>query len=310
MFKNITPYLFDVPSLAGLEEAARQMLYLPCAPSAASSFGWVPPRGEENAPMVETVAGQIVMRMRVEHRNVPASAIAKKVKELAAKIEELTGRKPGRKQTKDLKEQALHELLPNAFSKTKDVWVWLDRKTGRLIVGAIGKVCEVPITSLVRSVEGMAIRTLQSRTSPAVAMTTWLQQGEAPAGFSIDRECELHSCDEMRSVVRYTRHALDTNEVREHIAQGKAPTRMAMTYAGRVSFVLTECGELRRIDFDDVVLADRAKHVEQNAEAFDADVAIATGELQPLITDLLDALGGELQPGDLPDELTQEQAAG
>lgn len=303
MFKHITLYKFDVPSLSGLEQAAQQMVYLPCAPGASSSFGWVPPRGEENGALVETVAGHIVMRMRVEHRSVPASAIAKRVKELAAQVEEATGRKPGRKQTKDLKEQATHELLPHAFSKVKDLFVWLDRQHGRLIVGATGKVCDVPITALVRGVDDFMVWPLNTRTSAAIAMTTWLRDGEAPAGFGIDRECELHSYDEMRSVVRYTRHALDTDEVRDHIAQGKTPTRVAMTFAGRVSFTLTECCELRRIDFQDVVLAARQLHVEQNHEAFDTDVVIAAGELQPLITELVEALGGELKPGDLPGEL-------
>ena len=32
-------------------------------------------------------------------------------------------------------------------------------------------------------------------------------------------------------------------------------------------------------------------------ERFDADVALATGELRGLITDLIAALGGEIEPG-------------
>ena len=59
--------------------------------------------------------------------------------------------------------------------------------------------------------------------SPAVAMAHWLGTGEAPYAFTIDRECELKSADEMKSVVRYARHPLDTDEVKQHIVSGKMP---------------------------------------------------------------------------------------
>jgi recombination associated protein RdgC len=165
------------------------------------------------------------------------------------------------------------------------------------------KRAEAVVTPLVKAWEGFALRPLQTRLSPAVAMAAWLTQGEAPAGFSIDRECELKSQDEMKSVVRYARHALDIDEVREHIAQGKAPTRLAMTWAGRVGFTLTEQGVIRKLAFEDVVFEGRQGSADRPEEAFDTDAAIATGELCQLIPDLVEALDGELQPGELPSDL-------
>jgi len=97
-------------------------------------------------------------------------------------------------------------------------------------------------------------------------------------------------------VVRYTRHALDTDEVSEHIAQGKMPTRLAMTWNDHVSFVLTEALQLKKVAVLDVVFeAAAALSSDGKDDNFDADVAIATGELQKLIPDLLEALGSEVQ---------------
>ena len=96
------------------------------------------------------------------------------------------------------------------------------------------------VTSLVKAAPGLSVMLLQSTISPAVAMAGWLGSGEAPAGFTIDRDCELKSADEMKSVVRYARHGLDTDDVRQHIEGGKMPTRLAMSWNDRVSFVLTE----------------------------------------------------------------------
>jgi recombination associated protein RdgC len=145
---------------------------------------------------------------------------------------------------------------------------------------------------LVQCVEGLALRLLQTTLSPAVAMTAWLSDGEPPAGFSVDRECELKSADEMKSVVRYARHPLDTDEVRAHVqVGGKQPTRLALTWRGRVSFVLTDSLQIKKLSVDDG-LFDAGKG--RDDDGFDADAVIATGELRELIPDLVAALDGEL----------------
>jgi recombination associated protein RdgC len=111
----------------------------------------------------------------------------------------------------------------------------------------------------------------------------------------VDRECELKAADESKSVVRYTRHALDTDEVVQHVEQGKLPTRLALTWNERVSFVLTESLQLKKLAILDVVLEENSG--DRKDDSFDADIAIATGEIQPLIDDLLEALGGEVPLG-------------
>jgi recombination associated protein RdgC len=147
------------------------------------------------------------------------------------------------------------------------------------------------VTQLVKAFDGLSVTLLQTVQSPAAAMSEWLVSGEPPSAFSVDRECELKSADEMKSVVRYSRHALDIEEVRQHIAAGKLPTKLALTWQGRVSFLLTESMQIKKIAFLDGVFEGTGKVGKD--EAFDADAAIATGELGRLIPDLIDALGGE-----------------
>lgn len=307
MFKNLIVYRIGpewVPDLTVAEQALAKEPFVPCAPSQPLSLGWVPPRGIEHAPFVESIGGQWLVKLKLEQKMLPASVVKRRTDEIAAQIEQSTGRKPGKKQSKELKEQATHELLPMAFTKQAHVLAWIDPERRLLMVDAGStKRAEAVVTPLVKAWEGFALRPLQTRLSPAVAMAAWLTQGEAPAGFSIDRECELKSQDEMKSVVRYARHALDIDEVREHIAQGKAPTRLAMTWAGRVGFTLTEQGVIRKLAFEDVVFEGRQGSADRPEEAFDTDAAIATGELCQLIPDLVEALDGELQPGELPSEL-------
>ena len=295
MFKNLIVYRIApewAADPAQLEAALDQMRFVPCTPTQPMSAGWVEPRGVAHAPLLEVVDGHWLLKLQVEHKAVPGAVVRRRAEEMAAQIEQQTGRKPGKKQMKELKEDALHELLPQAFAKRAAVQVWIDPVQRLLIVdsGSANRADEV-VTQLVKAGEGLSLTLLQTAETPVAVMSAWLAGTEPPAAFSIDRECELKSPDEMKSVVRYARHALDIEEVREHIRSGKLPTRLALTWQGRVSFVLSDTGQVRKIAFLDGVFEGLPK-VEKD-EAFEADAAIATGELRQLIPDLVEALGGE-----------------
>ena len=297
MFKNLI--LFRIvpewtPNSDAADTAAEAAQFTPCGATQATSAGWVPPRGEANGPLVELVAGQWLLKLQTETKILPAQVVAAKVDELADQIEHQTGRKPGRRQRKELKEQAAMELLPQAFAKRSSCLVWIDPKARLAMIEAGSmKRAEEVVTALVKTIPGFGLQALGTTISPAGAMALWLVSGEPPAHFSIDRECELKSPDELKAMVRYTRHNLDMDEVREHIKAGKVPTKLAMTWMGRVSFVLTDTMSIKRIGFDDVVFESNGQK-EVPDEHFDADAAIATGELSQLIPDLLEAMGGEL----------------
>jgi recombination associated protein RdgC len=138
---------------------------------------------------------------------------------------------------------------------------------------------------------GLALTLVNTKIAPSTAMASWLVTQEAPAGFSVDRECELKAPDESKAVVRYTRHRLDTDEVKQHVEGGKVPTRLALTWNERVSFVLTQDLQLKKLAFLEVVFEGSSTGKD---DGFDADVAIATGELCKMLPEVLASLGGEL----------------
>ena len=280
------------PDLAQIEQALDAERFAPCGASQEKSIGWIEPRGEAHGPLVEAVNGQRILKLKIETRVVPGSVVTRKAKERSAQIEATEGRKPGKKEMKEIKEDVKLSLMPMAFSKETSVWVWVDPVTQLLVVdaGSQAKADEV-ITMLVKSFAGLSLALINTQMSPQSAMAAWLITQEAPAGFSVDRECELKAADESKSVVRYVRHPLDTDEVKQHVEGGKLPTRLALTWEGRVSFSLTEALQLKKITFLDVVF--EATSTEKD-EGFDADVAIATGELSKLLPDLFEALGGEM----------------
>ena len=282
-------------SLTQLEQALDTCRFVECSPSQDKSVGWTEPRGQAHGPLVESVAGQWILKLQIETKAVPGAVVRRKADERIQDIEAKTGRKPGKKESREIREDIVHSLLPQAFAKQSTVMVWIDMASRLLITDAAsqGKSDEV-ITALVRVLDGLPLTLLQTTTSPQTAMSQWLlaASDEAlPPAFSVERECVLKSSNEDQAVVKFTRHLLATDEVRKHVNEGKPPTHLAISWEGKASFVLTETLVLKKVTYLDGVMEDAGG----DDDKFDTDVTLATGTLAPLLRDLLDALGGEMQ---------------
>ena len=304
MFKNLTLYRIGpgwAPTPDAMEKALDGQRFVPCPATQDKSVGWVEPRGEAHGPLVEAIAGQRILKLQIETKSVPGAVVRRKAQEAADHIEATTGRKPGKKETKALREDALLSLLPQAFSRQQTSWVWIDPERGWLATDASSQgMLDDLVTALVRAFDGLVLTLFNTQQTPQSAMTQWLSASDAeewPEGLAVERDCELRSSDEEKSVVKFPRHHLFNDEVRRHISEGKLPTRLALNWEGRVGFTLTESMALKKIQFLEGVFEENQGKEEQS---FDSNVAIGTGELRGVLDALIAALGGELQPGQVP----------
>jgi len=309
LFKNIVLYRIgetsQFPDLKIFEELAQKAVFVPCEPTQQLSVGFVPPRGLENGALVENVGEQLIMQLKVERKAVPGGAVKAELEARCKKIEADTGRKPGRKAKAELKEEIILTLLPRAFSKFSGNTLWIDRKSRLLVVGA-GSVrgAEAAVGAIVDLLAEanmpIILAPLNTQRSPAQVMADWLLAKEAPDTFVLERDVELKSSDESKASVRYSRHNLELDEITNHIAEGKLPTRLALSWEGRVSFTLSDDLTLKK--FDCILESENA---DPSSDAFDADVALTTGSLVVMLPALLNAMGGEA----VAEENTQEGVA-
>jgi recombination associated protein RdgC len=287
-------------ALTQFQDALVQEMFSPCGATQQKATGWVPPRGQAHGEFAESVSGQWIAKFVIETKAVPADALRRRVDELAQQIEATTGRAPGKREKKDLREDALLELLPHAFPKQASNWVWFDPETRILALdaGSPARADEIT-TSLTRVAgSGFSLRLIQTQSTPQSVMAHWLSSEEPdamPSEFALGRECELKGSGEQPAMVKFKHHDLWTDEVRQHLADGKLPIALAVNWEDRVRFTLTESMVLKKIGFDSV-FADAG----DDDDRFDTDVAIKTAELQQLIAQLLQALGGEQVPGAMP----------
>jgi recombination associated protein RdgC len=298
LFKNIVLYRISPswtpPSLSRLESELQRLAFQPCGPTQELSIGWIPTRGQDHGAMVESIDGQWILKLAIEKKAVPGGAVRAELETRVKAIEAERGRKPGRKEKSELKQEIVHAFLPRAFSKRSAHVVWIDAEQRVLVVAAGSMRAAEPVIQQLVDVMGvlkcvLPLAPVSTSMAPATAMAEWLKAKEPPPNFTIDRDLELKHSGEDRSVVRYARHTLELDEIGQHIEQGKLPTQLALTWNDKVSFVLTEQLAIRKIDIKGVEDAPKGE------DGFDADAAIATAELSGLLPELLESLGGEVE---------------
>jgi len=253
--------------------------------------GWLSPTGD-NQPIVHQYGEQLLIALGVDKKLLPASVINRFAKERAQEVEEQQGYKPGRKQMKQIKEAITDELLPRSFVQRRITRAWIDPVNMRLVIDAssVSRADDV-VSAILQCVEGIAFQPLRTSISPLGGMTDWMLSGP-PFGFTLDDSCELRSTGSAGSV-RYTSNAPDHEEVRKHIESGKATAKLAMTWNDRISFVLDEAMQIKRVKPLDV-LTEQTYSCDDAFDAdFDADFALMTGEVAQMVGDLVEALGGE-----------------
>ncbi len=295
-FKNLKIYRLSAPLsdyAEKLQAGLKRHAFRSGTNLEMQSIGWIAPR--EGGELAHPVAGRFLLSMRAEKKLLPPSVIAQVARARAEEIEEQQGYKPGRKQMKEIKERVADELLPRAFSVYRDTRVWIDPVNRWLVIdtASSSKADEV-IGLLAKTVDPMPLENLYVAQSPAAAMTGWLAEDEAPSNFTIDQDTELRSSGTSGAAVRYLKHSIDAEDARRHIQSGKQCTRLAMTWADRVSFVLTEGLDIRRVSPLDV-LKEGADYSQNDDEKFDSDMVLMTGELAKMLAELVEALGGEKQ---------------
>lgn len=295
MFKNALIYGLSadhVPTVMIADQLAdglASQAYTPPSAQQVMSIGWVQIQSQDDEPtFAHKVGTHVLMRLRIGKKVLPGKAVNSATAQECRRIEQEQGFKPGRKQSKEIKENVIERMLPAAFVVEGDTWVWYDHARERLAIDtASPAMADQVFQMLNKSIENLPLSNIHVDISPSTAMTEWIARDEAPANFTIDQDTEFQSSGEGRASVRYQRGSVEPDQARAHIEGGKQVTRLAMTWADRISFVLSESMAIKRIAVLDVL-----KEQGANSEGFDGEFLLIAGELGKLIDDLIAALGG------------------
>jgi recombination associated protein RdgC len=297
-FKNLALFRFTTPfTLPGAEFESRlaERRFRPCGRTDQMSAGWVSPTGQADASLAHVIGPFVMVSLKQEEKILPSAVVNEQVAERVTDIELREGRKPGKRERSELRDQVILELMPRAFSHSRRTHAYLDSERGWLIVDSASGRRTDDLTGLLRSTIGeLPIAFPATQEPPAVVMTRWLANGDAPSDITIEQECELRAADEDGGIVRCRRQDLGVPEIQQHLAAGKQAVRLALRWEDRLSFTLDDRLGVRRLRFLETV-QERASEIETDdaAQRFDADFSIMSLELAEFLPRLLELFGGE-----------------
>lgn len=294
-FKNLIVYRLPVDwslSAPDLEEQLSRRTLQPCAPFEMFSRGWVPPCS--SGRLVHTVNQHHLIALGIDQKLLPASIIRQVAAERAEALASEQGFPVGRRQMRDLKLRVTEELRARALTRRRITRAWIDPQGGWFVVDAAGGARAEELVETLRDTLGsFAVQFLETERSPQTSMATWLKAGDAPLRFSIDQELELQAVDKSKAKIRYSHHPLEGREIQAHLSAGMYASRLGLTWNDRVSFVLTDKLQVKRVEFLDLSKDGAGDDEIDAAEQFDIDFTLMAGELAALLEELAEALGGE-----------------
>ncbi|MGJ3433466.1 recombination-associated protein RdgC [Serratia liquefaciens] len=299
-FKNLMVYRLSREVALNADEMEKQLsafAFTPCGSQDMAKTGWVSPMGSHSDALTHAVNGQIVICARKEEKILPSPVIKQ---ELQAKIERLEGeqhRKLKKTEKDALKDEVLHSLLPRAFSRFNQTFMWIDTVNDLIMVDAASaKRAEDTLALLRKSLGSLPVVPLTMESPIELTLTEWVRSGELPAGFIIQDEAELKAVLEDGGVIRCKKQNLISDEIAVHIEAGKLVTKLAVDWQERIQLVLADDGSLKRLKFADT-LREQNDDIDRDdfAQRFDADFILMTSELAALIKNTIEALGGEAQ---------------
>jgi recombination associated protein RdgC len=299
-FKNLMVYRLSREVALNADEMEKQLsafAFTPCGSQDMAKTGWVSPMGSHSDALTHAVNGQIVICARKEEKILPSPVIKQ---ELQAKIERLEAeqhRKLKKTEKDALKDEVLHSLLPRAFSRFNQTFMWIDTVNDLIMVDAASaKRAEDTLALLRKSLGSLPVVPLTMESPIELTLTEWVRSGEMPAGFAIQDEAELKAILEEGGVIRCKKQNLISDEIAVHIEAGKLVTQLAVDWQERIQLMLSDDGSLKRLKFADT-LREQNDDIDRDdfAQRFDADFILMTSELAALIKNTIEALGGEAQ---------------
>ncbi|MDE1480574.1 recombination-associated protein RdgC [Xenorhabdus bovienii] len=299
-FKNAMVYRMtrDIQiSAETLETQLSALAFTPCGSQDMMRVGWVSPMGSHGEALTHAAGNQILICMQREEKILPSSVIKK---ELWAKIEKLEGeqhRKLKKTEKDSLKDEVIHTLLPRAFSKESQTYLWIDNDNQRIVVDAnSAKRAEDALALLRKTLGSLPVTPIRLVNPIELTLTDWVSKNELPKEFMLQDEAELKAILEEGGVIRCKHQDLITDEIATHIESGKYVTKLALEWEERIQFTLSDDFAIKKIKFSDA-LREQNDDIDREdfAQRFDADFVLFSGELSRMFNSLIDALGGEAQ---------------
>lgn len=296
-FRNVRIYRLTEALPCPPEELPERLAsgsFKPCAGLDTVRSGWVPPLiAAPDGPLLHSHGDYHLLCARTQQRVLPPAAIREVLDEKILALEQERGRRLGRRERADLKDEVVQTLLPRALTRSHLTRALLLPRRALLLVDSAAAARAEDLLNLLRESLGtLAVRPFVPARSPNELMTGWLNGAPLPKRWRLGQYCDLRDAQHQANVVRCRQQELATQEVRHHLEAGKQATGLGLGWDERMSFVLGDDLGIRGLRFGDVVERDAGHEAEvDEAARLDGDFVLMAMELERLAADLEQVFG-------------------
>lgn len=290
LFKQVQCFTFN-PSLpaavSSLLPKMQALLFRACAPSFASSHGWVAPISAENASLVYSIDHYWLFKLQFEEKVLPSGVINKeldqKIKELQAK----ENRKIYSKEKKNLRDDITMTLLPRAFTQISVVHACVDIKHNRLILDTLQAEKTKAVLSAFKKCFEVEATPLKLKKIPYL-LTQWVKNNAAPEGITILDTCCLQDPGTVKRRVRSQAQSVFAPPLQALIDSGLEVTQLLLNWQEVLNFTLTEHLHLKNLRYSDEALTAIAEESADSAlHRFHTDFILMIKTLDKLLEILI-----------------------
>lgn len=257
-FKNLQVFSFTDAFQFTAEQVNERLAaheFAPITQMQESSFGWVP-SFRDSSLFCEQVSGRLFFTAQIQDKILPASVVNDHLTEKLDLIELDEGRRPGRKEREQLKEDIRAQLLPKAFNKTRRLSAWIDPAKGWLIINASSDKSADDFTAHLREALGtLQVIPFAKSTSGSELLTGWfLDATTRPVDTELEAELELTMVQDPTVKARFKNLDLGSPEIQQALDSGMRIRQMAMNLIDHCQFVINEKLQIKRIKYQEALL--------------------------------------------------------
>jgi len=257
------------------------------------SMGFVPVDDEDSNKVLRVFQGGMQFRFRMDEKVIPSKVLKAEIRVAVERIEQETGRKPGRKELIEIRETVKDELACKAFVTSTEVDAFYDPDNHWLIIATTQqKICDALVSALVYACESVKMETIYV-SDVAMGLTTrlknWLaQQADEAFEGEVFGDLETAGTVELQQDKRRLRVKMDTLAqaklgLKTAMNQGLTVKSIALTTESGTHFTLTDVFDLRGIVFPNKVEAEEVDEGPWMAQAI-----LEMGEMSALIAKLIE----------------------
>jgi recombination associated protein RdgC len=278
-FKSATIFqLKEAVDFDVLEAALPEFALKECGSQEEFTFGSMPLI--RNSETFALRSGDcLLMRFGKEEKNLPSAIVREALEEKVAQIELIEGRKVGRKEKADMKDELIFTMRPTAYAKRSDVWMHIDSKAGIFVIYTTNaSMIEQTFKHLQTMLGSFAMTPLQAQVSPSSTMTHWLMMNELPSSLETGDECDIQDRSEDKASIRFKALEPLSDDVTRHLQQGMSVKSLALRWSDKLSFVLHDDLTIRKVKWDDAI-KEAAFNDSQGGGLSDMDATFALATL-------------------------------